>query len=585
MNRDFFASAVLAVVMAVSNGALCWGAVLTDEDLTAGKAPAVGDTVLLTDFAQCFPRSAIGQDSVKGKWRLRPYRTETASEAMLCVEERDQENPQACMAPALTYPLDIDGVYEIWVGTYRPLLYGGGIDIRLTRDKTYFTVNPCEDGVDQWPPPEDNVGRLVECYWTTADVSGQDLHLRQPYGTFDSLWWGLCEAHVAYIKFVRRSPEELEGEAADRAKLERKGVIIDRDGFSWVWQYGREDVDCIVQQVESLRFGNVDALNWCIGGSLSTNFPHPMTDGRIRGGNRLGDKRAERVFQWFEANGHDILDVLVNRCHEAGIKIYASHRANVHYRSSNVWDEHPEWHLESRRGLDYANPEARGFYRDFLLYIAENYDIDGLTIDFSRHRRHFNPGQEDQFAHMNAYMRDLRSGLDRISEERGMRLELNASFTTGTWYDNWTAEQQGLDVHTWVDENLVDRIMPEGREVMRYIEMCIGKKTQCYARKTASLDFNGASLQPNLHDPTPKDDTRDQPMLFQYGPHKVLAGVLNWYDAGADGVFLFNQLAHTPLRNLPYPDLIRDEVANGTSYGRRLGERVTWLDEVPGDDG
>ncbi|MCP4644725.1 MAG: hypothetical protein GY851_30065 [bacterium] len=573
---------VAFTVTAVCCMSWCHAADLTDADLAKGTLPAVGDTVMLTDFASCFPHSAITTASEKGKWWLRPYTVNGEAGAMLCVEERDQENPATCIAPVLTYPIDLEGVYDISVGTYRPV-YGGGIDIKLTRDKFYYTVTPREDGVKGWPPAEEKVGRLIECFYTTADLTGQGIHLRLPYGTYDSYWWGMCNAHVAYIKLVRRDPEDVARESAERRALPRKGVIVDRDGFSWVWQRGVPDVDCILQQVEYFQFDNVQAFNWCIGGSLGTNFPHPMTTGRIGTGARLGDKRAHKVFKDFEDRGIDILHLLVDRCHELGIKFYASHRANVHYHKNNVWDEHPEWQLESRRGLNYANPEARGFYRDYLLYVAENYDIDGLTIDFSRHRQHFNPGQENQFEHMNTYLRELRAGLDRIGAERGKHLVLNASFTCGTWYDGQTAAAQGLDVETWVQEGFVGCIMPEGRAVRQYIDLCKGKKTLCYPRKCASMDFDGTAMQSNTHDPTPEEDKQDQPLLAHMTPLEIAEGVLNWYDSGADGVFLFNYESFVTLRNLPYASLVRGEVQSGHPFGWRVVGKVEWNEAAAGD--
>ena len=559
--------------------AVSFGAELTQDDLDAGTQPAIGDTALFDRFDRCSPESALAEESVQGKWWLRGYKAGARGGTMLCIEERDQKDPQGCIAPELTYPLALDGRFDIWVGTYRVPLNGGGIDIKLTRDKVYSVVNPREDGVKQWPPSEEKVGRLVECFYKTASLTGQNIHLRQPHGTYDSRWWGLCNAHIAYIRLVKRAPNALRDEKEATAALERRGVIVDHDGFSWIWQYGVPDIHCVLQQIEHYQYGNVDALNWCIGGSLATNFPHPMTSGRIRPrGGRLGDKRATRIYEDFEKRGIDVLQAVVDRCHELGIGVYASHRANVHYYSNDVWEEHPEWRLESRRGLDYANPEARAFYRDFLLYIPENYDIDGLTIDFSRHRQHFNPGQEDQFDHMNSYLRELRAGLDRIGAKWEKRLVLNASFTCGTWYDAQTPADQGLDVPTWIEEGIVDRIMPEGRDVMKYIEMCQGKKVQCYPRKTHALDFLGQSLQKNLHDPTAKQDAEDEPLHLDYAPLEILAGVLNWYDAGASGVFLFNYHPMTTLRHLPYPERIRNELAAKQPYGRRLGEKVEWLE-------
>ena len=179
---------------------------------------------------------------------------------------------------------------------------------------------------------------------------------------------------------------------------------------------------------------------------------------------------------------------------------------------------------------------------------------------------------------MNEYLRELRAGLDRIGKERSKHLVLNASFVCGTWYEDKMPAEQGLDVQTWVDEGIVDCIMPEGRTVMKYIEMCKGKPVKCYARKTSALDFDGSALQKNIHDPTPEDDDQDQPLLTQQTPLEIAAGVLEWYEAGADGVFLFNYQPLTTLRNLPYPDLVRQEIASGQPLGRLLGEKVRWLD-------
>lgn len=575
MGRSLRTTPVFLAVLCIA--AVAGATELSQGDLDAGTSPAIGDVVVLDDFERCFPRSAIEDMSRKGKWWLRPYSTEQRRGKMICVEERDMERPETCLAPALTYPLALEGVYDIWVGTYRPPLQGGGVDIKLTRDKFYFTVNPNEDGVREWPPAAEKVGRLVECFYKTADLTGQHIHLRQPRGVYQSLWWGLCNAHLAYIKLVRRDPAEVDAEAAHRAGLERRGVIVDHDGFSYIWDYGVYDIDCIMQQVEGYQFGNVTALNWCIGGSLGTNFPHPMTTGRITDVHgRLGDKRAAAVFAAFEERGIDILHALVDRCREIGIDIYVSHRANVHYYPSNVWDEHPEWRLESGRGLDYANPEARAFYRDFLLYIVENYDVDGLTVDFSRHRQHFNPGQESQFEHMNDYMRGLRAGIDRIKQNQQREIVLNVTFTTGTWYDAQTPEDMGLDVETWVRDRLVDRIMPEGKLIPKYLEMCRGATVQCYPRKTETMEFDGSAMQQNIRDPNAEDDMQDKPLLVQMAPLEIAKGVLDWYDAGADGVLLFNLIPPTPLRHLPYPDLLRGEVETGRPYGRVLLGHVDW---------
>ena len=77
---------VFIVIMLLAVNLVCSAVELTDKDLAAGKKPKVGDTVILSDFTKCFPRSALSSKSEKGKWWLRPYKTETTEGVMLCVE-------------------------------------------------------------------------------------------------------------------------------------------------------------------------------------------------------------------------------------------------------------------------------------------------------------------------------------------------------------------------------------------------------------------------------------------------------------------------------------------------------------------
>ena len=198
--------------------------VWTDADLAAGNQPGVGDTVVLRDFSKCFPHSAVSSENVKGKWWLRPYRTAQGEGKMLCVEQYDRKNknPHECLAPALTYPVHLEGVYDIWIGTYRPI-FGGGIDVKLTRDKVFGSIDPWEEEIRQWPPRKDQTGKLVEMFYKTADMTGQDIHLRQPRGTYQSYWWGFSNAHCAYIKLIRRAPGDVEREAAACARRNARG--------------------------------------------------------------------------------------------------------------------------------------------------------------------------------------------------------------------------------------------------------------------------------------------------------------------------------------------------------------------------
>ncbi len=543
----------------------CSAAVLTDKDLSSGKKPMIGDTVILSDFENCYPRFAISTENVKGKWWLRRYKTASGGTAkMLCIEQRDRDNPQSTMALPLTYNVDLEGVYDIWVGTNRIIHYGG-VDVKLSRDKTYTSMEPFfEDGVGAWPPKEDKLDRLVECFYKTADMGGQNIHIRQPHGAFNAHWWGFARSHIAYIKLIRRDPADVARKAAEKAKLQRKGVMFDIDGGSYFYIWGTNQIDCIIQQLEKLRYGNVESLNWCIGAGTDIDVPHPLGTPRSTGsGGRFGDKRRYEILKGFRDNSIDHLQIVVDRCREIGIKIYFSNR------------------IGKRKNL--ADPKLRNLYSEFLLYLAENYDIDGLSVEFTRHPPYFTEelSQQEKFDHINAYLRQLRAGLDMIGKKKGRHLDLNASFEAGVFYRSFrTAEIIGLDIKTWVDENIVDCIMPEGREVDKYIKMCKGKKVKCYPRRGKGMTFEGGAV--NLEqtgDPGAEHNLDDQPAEANYNSMQIAEGFLKYYDAGADGVFIFNMMSpQTPLRNLPYPEIIRKELASGKPFGLHVGEKIEWLE-------
>ena len=36
-----------------------------------------------------------------------------------------------------------------------------------------------------------------------------------------------------------------------KARLDRKGVMMDRDGLNYVWDWGEDNLDCILQPAEA----------------------------------------------------------------------------------------------------------------------------------------------------------------------------------------------------------------------------------------------------------------------------------------------------------------------------------------------
>jgi len=99
-------------------------------------------------------------------------------------------------------------------------------------------------------------------------------------------------------------------------------------------------------------------------------------------------------------------------------------------------------------GVDYAHPEVHAYRLRQVAEVLENYELDGLDLDFTRFRPGFRAGAEEAG-------RPLMTGLVRrlrdLTAARGRTL--SARFE----YDPETCEAGGLAVEQWLAEGLLDQ--------------------------------------------------------------------------------------------------------------------------------
>lgn len=144
---------------------------------------------------------------------------------------------------------------------------------------------------------------------------------------------------------------------------------------------------------------------------------------------------ADSYGQYMLAGG-DMLPPFIARCRKRGQSPFVSLRMNdAHHleyvdtkERSAVWAsrfyyEHPEYRLstELKYGkpvLDWAVPAVREHKLAFIREICENYDIDGLEMDFMRFYSYFRPGQtksDQRRSIMTGFAREVRAVLDQTA--------------------------------------------------------------------------------------------------------------------------------------------------------------------------
>ena len=206
---------------------------------------------------------------------------------------------------------------------------------------------------------------------------------------------------------------------------------------------------------------------------------------RLNSGARIGSvqlwRHAENLRRLWEA-GIDPLGLEVEETKRLGIDHWFRLSMNdwhhwgedntvVNLQSSDFYDEHPEYLIgeEGTRGWsgqlarvlpyfqDWAHDEVRALRRDIAVEACSRYDVTGFVYDFMRCPGYFKFGEEEAgLGIMTGFMRETRAAFDAIEKDRGYPLGLAARVPNTI--DG--SRRLGLDVAAWIDEGLVDLIVP-----------------------------------------------------------------------------------------------------------------------------
>ena len=192
-------------------------------------------------------------------------------------------------------------------------------------------------------------------------------------------------------------------------------------------------------------------------------------------GNRLGpgySKGWAAGIRGLRAEGTDALKVVTGHLHAKGKEVLAAIRmGDTHHRSLDPDNplcpqfaiEHPRFVIKQPDGrtnetaLDYSHAEVREHRLGIMREIAEEYDVDGLELNFVRWAKHFPRDQgRDKAPVMTRYVGRIREMLEAAAKKRG-RARLTLGVRVPESIDAcWLA---GIDVETWVKASWIDYIV------------------------------------------------------------------------------------------------------------------------------
>jgi len=234
-------------------------------------------------------------------------------------------------------------------------------------------------------------------------------------------------------------------------------------------------------------------------------------------------------------NGIDIMRIFLEASHKRGLEAFRSYVVNGSDRDLGPLEEiplkreHPEWlippndldgpHTVGGRFWNFEIPQVREHKLEVLREVVENYDFDGLEMEFSEAPLFPIGRQWKCREYLTQFMRTLRA-MTLAQEARRGRPYLLAAHVPENLVG---CRVDGIDVETWAREQLVDIFVMGRRSYDVDVEM--------FRRITA-----GTHIQ--LH---PGSDEHHTTSGYNFPPIEVLRGVFsNWWHQGVDGLYTYN---------------------------------------------
>ena len=370
------------------------------------------------------------------------------------------------------------------------------------------------------------------------------------------------------------------------------GIIYNWDGAPHGCSEVPQSMEAFLEKVYApLEDTQVGAHFWCIGehaarwNSDVLELLGDFHDRRYENANNY--TLTENVRQMLE-RGEDPQEALIERGHQLGLDVYASVRMNDnHFGGAQVEDlgklhhteltrmriEHPEWLLGDQTSdwfaisWNFAVPEVREHRFLHIKEICELYDWDGVELDWQRHAFHF---PEDDAYRLRYLLTDLQRAVrrmtDDIAKERGRPFYVAARVAGNLEM----CRNIGYDVPAWIDEGLMDIIIPAGHastdpsiDVDTFVQLCRGTDIAVYPGLDSGL------------------------------PPSYLAIASRYHRAGSDGIYVFNWHANRDSRRellcqIGSPDTLRRKDKVYAATHRFIQKEGQWrgayrLDQIWGE--
>ena len=347
------------------------------------------------------------------------------------------------------------------------------------------------------------------------------------------------------------APESAEmARMRETAKNRRRRLIYNNDSGD-VYAAGANTPDgFLAVRMKPVLDTQVDSVFYCTG--ATTMFSHQAKVGEVYGKYVTGGALAKNV-EGLKAAGTDALELAIKFCKENDLEVFFTHRINDIHDSMDscsfelsTWKrEHPEYCLGKREdrdkyslndprywwsSLDFQVNEVRAYLLAIIDDVLARYDVDGIEIDYFRSPMFFRPNLT--YKRVSANQVDILTRFQRrvrqIAYRHGSRRGRPILVATRVPMTKAVCRHVGIDIEAWLKQDLLDILTTGGGYVP-------------FTMPTRELVDLG-----HAHDVPVYPTISASGMRGHSSIEGWRGAAANAWQAGADGVYLFNTFPSTP---------------------------------------
>ncbi len=408
------------------------------------------DVVYLHDWSCVLQKQAVTTGDSPGRWRLEQGLPSAAPP--YATAGRRLFGPGGQDLPQLTYPLNLKGMYAVFVYAF------GNVRLRFSGEERCDRLGSTQP--------------FREELWQWRRMDHQHLVIRQNYD-----FTGPAESALDYVKLVPITPESV-------ARLEARFGKPDRfvaaywEPYSHAFADNVQDACWHRRRLSAYKEAAVSLVDTQLGRfGMKMVFESRIADQLLYQtiGDPIGSIRRPETSNVGRMQQYtNTLESTLKFGGELGLKVHANFGAGNCYPGSPLQGDFSRKHPEWMRGaaLRFEVPEVREFalalYRETLEIGAP-----GLSIDFCRY-----PETIDSTETANAFLRELRTLADEFAGNRGTPVPILVRFPA-----RGVRRWEYFDYTAWARNGWVDYLCPsnlQGRfqyfDVTPYLEAVRGAR-------------------------------------------------------------------------------------------------------------